>query len=164
MPKTLEPKHSFFREADLNKISCVVVVLGLVVLSACSSKGTYVKKGEIQQTIEQQAETKRYFEAIGIGAADPTLTNVTQKRATSRNAAIVQAQYEMLSMIKGVQVEGGITVERAIETGSLLETNLKEVIKGAEIVKSEWTKDDGCVVTLRLDKKKLEAAGVKISS
>ena len=36
-------------------------------------------------------------------------------------------------------------------------------IRGAEIIKSEWTQDDGCVVTLRLDKKKLRAAGVKVA-
>jgi len=28
-------------------------------------------------------------------------------------------------------------------------------IKAAEIIKSEWTNDDGCVVTLRLYKKRL---------
>ncbi len=148
----------------LKNIRITAFVMLAMVFSGCSNKGTYVRKGEIQQTINQQPESKRYFEAIGIGAADPALTNVTQKRATSRNAAIVQAQYEMLSMIKGVQVEGGITVEKAIETNSLLETNIKEVIRGAEIVKSEWTKDDGCLVTLRLEKKKLESAGIKFAS
>jgi len=148
----------------LNKISIASLLVLTAAFVGCSSKSEYVRKGEIQQTISQQPESKRYFEAIGIGAADPTLTNVTQKRATSRNAAVVQAQYEMLSMIKGVQVEGGITVEKAIETNSLLETNIKEVIRGAEIVKSEWTKDDGCLVTLRLEKKKLESAGIKFAS
>lgn len=145
------------------KIQSVVpfVVLGL--LAGCSGSKDYVKKGEIKQTLEQESETKKYFESVGIGAADPTLTNDTQRRATSRNAAIVQAQYEMLSMLKGVQVAGGITVEKAMETDSRLETQIKEVIKGAEIIKSEWTKDDGCVVTLRLDKMKLQAAGIQLA-
>ncbi len=101
---------------------------------------------------------------MGIGAADSTLTNSTQRRATSRDAAIVQAQYEMLSYVKGVQLEGGITVEKAMETDSKVESYLKEVIKGSEIVKTEWTNDDGCVVTLRLDKKKIEGAGLKLKS
>jgi len=148
----------------LKKIS-VVFVLGMIVpFIGCGSKDTYVKKGEISQTIEQQTERSRYFEAIGIGAADSTLTNATQRKATSRDAAIVQAQYEMLSYIKGVQLEGGHTVERAIETDSKLETYLKEMIRGSEVVKTEWTKDDGCVVRLRLDKKKLDASGLKVKS
>ncbi len=134
-----------------------------LVLSGCGGKA-YVKEGEIQKTITQQAESSKYFEALGIGAADATLANTTQRRATSRDAAIVQAQYEMLSYVKGVQLEGGITVEKAMETDSKIETYLKEVIKGAEIVKSEWTNDDGCVVTLRLEKKKLEGAGLKLKS
>ena len=136
----------------------------LVGLIGCSSGSSYVKKGEIQKTITQQAENSRYIEALGIGAADSSLKNTTQRRATSRDAAIVQAQYEMLSYVKGVQLEGGITVEKAMETDSKLESYLKEIIKGAEIVKNEWTNDDGCVVTLRLDKKKLQNAGLKIKS
>ena len=138
--------------------------LTLVGLFGCGTHKSYVKKGEIQKTITQQAENSRYIEAIGIGAADSTLTNSTQRRATSRDAAIVQAQYEMLSYVKGVQLEGGITVEKAMETDSKLESYLKEVIKGAEIVKNEWTNDEGCLVTLRLDKKKIESAGLKLKS
>ena len=142
----------------------LIAFLSLVGLAACSSKNTYVKKGEIEKTITQQAESSRYITALGIGAADATLTNSTQRRATSRDAAIVQAQYEMLSYVKGVQLEGGMTVEKAMETDSKLESYLKEVIKGSEIIKNEWTNDDGCVVTLRLDKKKLTDGGLKLKS
>jgi hypothetical protein len=142
----------------------LLTFLSLLTLIGCGSSNSYVKKGEIQKTINQQAESSRYIEALGIGAADKTLQNTTQRRATSRDAAIVQAQYEMLSYVKGVQLEGGITVEKAMETDSKLESYLKEVIKGAEIVKNEWTNDDGCVVTMRLDKKKLESAGLKLKS
>ena len=139
-------------------------ILALAGLVGCSSNKSYVKRGEIDKTIAQQAESSRYIQALGIGAADATLTNSTQRRATSRDAAIVQAQYEMLSYVKGVQLEGGITVEKAMETDSKLESYLKQVIKGSEIVKNEWTNDDGCVVTLRLDKKKLEDGGLKLKS
>jgi hypothetical protein len=140
-------------------------LLVLTALSGCgSSTNTYVKKGEIQKTIVQESDQKKYIETLGIGAADSTLTNNTQRRATSRDAAIVQAQYEMLSIIKGVQLEGGITVQKAMETDSQIETNVKEIIKGSEVVKTEWTNDDGCVVTLRLDKKKLDSTGLKLKS
>jgi hypothetical protein len=68
----------------------------------------------------------------------------------------------MLSMVKGVNLEGGIHVEKAMETDSSLQTKIDAAIKGAEIIKSEWTNDDGCLVTLRLDKKRLEEMmGVK---
>lgn len=115
-----------------------------------------LKKGELPQTIDQNPTRGAYIESIGIGAADSSLTNQTQRKATSRNAAIVAAQYEMLSMIKGLTLEGGILVSRAIEQDSTLMTRIEAEIKGAEIVKTEWTNDDGCVVTLRLPKRRLE--------
>lgn len=140
----------------------LVTVAAVSLLVGCGGNKSYVKKGEIDRTLEQEAVQKKYLEAIGIGAADSTLTNSTQRRATSRNAAIVAAQYEMLSMIKGIDLEGGIRVERAVETDSVLQTKISAAIKGAEIIKSEWTNDDGCLVTLRLDKKRLQdQMGVK---
>lgn len=139
-----------------------VVVTGIGFLSGCGGNRSYVKGGEIRKTIEQEPSKSSWVETIGIGAADSTLTNTTQRRATSRNAGIVQAQYELLSIVKGIQLEGGITVEKAMETDSRLETSVKEAIRGAEIVKNEWTNDDGCVVTMRLPKKRLETMmGVK---
>jgi hypothetical protein len=106
--------------------------------------------------MDEQMNSKKYLEAIGIGAADAAMTNQTQRMATSRNAAVVAAQHEMLSSIKGTRLQGGITVQKAVETDSKLQSTIDEVIKGAEIVKSEWTKDDGCVVTIRLDKNRLQ--------
>lgn len=139
-----------------------VAGLTLLFLVGCGGSKSYIKKGEIEKTLDQESIQKKYLEAIGIGAADQTLTNSTQKRATSRNAAIVAAQYEMLSMIKGVELEGGIRVEKAMETESILQTKIDAAIKGAEIIKSEWTNDDGCLVTIRLDKKRLQdQMGVK---
>ncbi|MDI6640700.1 MAG: hypothetical protein QME68_00095 [Elusimicrobiota bacterium] len=140
----------------------VLLLCVLFLLGACAGKKAVVEKGEISRSFEQEAFQKDYIEAIGIGAADQNLDNKTQRLATSRNAAIVAAQYEMLSMIKGVQLEGGITVERAIETDSVLATKIDAEIKGAEIVKTEYTSDDGCVVTLRLPKRRLKMLGLKI--
>jgi hypothetical protein len=136
--------------------------LSLGLLASCAGQKGAVKKGEISRTIEQQVTGKDYVESIGIGAADQKLDNKTQKMATSRNAAIVASQYEMLSVIKGLKLEGGITVEKALETDSLLATKIDAEIKGAEVVKSEWTNDDGCVITLRLPKKRLKDMGLKL--
>jgi hypothetical protein len=151
-------------EDALKKLMRLAGLFAAVTMIGCAAHNTYVKKGEIQQTINQEPEKKKYIETIGIGAADSTLTNKTQRKATSRDAAVVQAQYEMLSIIKGLELEGGITVQKAMETDSKIETNMKETIKGADIVKTEWTNDDGCLVTLRLDKKRIEDTGLKLKS
>jgi hypothetical protein len=130
-------------------------------LAGCGGK-SYLSKGQVKDVLVQEADKGNYIEAIGIGAADQSLQSQTQRRSLSRDAGIVKAQYEMLSMVKGVQVEGGITVSRAIEQDSTLEAKINEAIKGAEIVKTEYTKDDGAVVTIRQPKKRLEQMmGVK---
>src|SRR4051812_6124960 len=146
----------------MNKSAHIIAVFSIALFAGCSGNKSYVKNGDIRKTLDQEAIKSSYIETIGIGAADSTLTNTTQRRATSRDAAVVQAQYEMLSIVKGIQLEGGITVQKAIETDSKLETTVKDVIRGAQVVKTEWTSDDGCLVTLRLDKKRLESSmGVK---
>ncbi|MCX5786382.1 MAG: hypothetical protein NTX59_11910 [Elusimicrobia bacterium] len=135
-----------------------------VMAVGCSSapKGTVSSSGAIEREWVEEGITKNYIFARGIGAADQTLENKTQKMATSRNAAIVNGQYNMLSFVKGVSLEGGVTVEKAIETDSVLATKIDAVIKGAQVVRSEWTSDDGCVIVLRLSKKALKDAGIKI--
>ncbi|OGR75511.1 MAG: hypothetical protein A2X32_13440 [Elusimicrobia bacterium GWC2_64_44] len=143
----------------------LAVAAGLLAAGCSSSpeKGTVSKNGEIEREWVEEGVTKNYVFARGIGAADQTLENKTQRMATSRNAAIVNGQYNMLSFVKGVQLEGGVTVEKAIETDSVLATKIDAVIKGAQVVRSEWTADDGCVIVLRLPKKALKEAGIKIA-
>lgn len=144
----------------------VMAGLMVVLVAGCASvqdRGMVSKEGEIAREWVEEGITDNYIFARGIGAADQTLENKTQKMATSRNAAIVNAQYNMLSLIKGVTLEGGITVEKAIETDSNITTNINAAIKSAQVVRSEWTADDGCVVVLRLSKKALKEMGLKIA-
>ena len=138
-------------------ISYLAAAAFAVNFAGCAHKAeSRVKKGEIAQTMDMEQNKKKYLEVVGIGAADQTMTISTQRKATSRNAAVVDGQYRLLSMVKGLRVAGGITVEKAMETDSKLQTAIDAELKGAEEVKYEWTGDDGCVVTLRLDKTRLE--------
>ncbi|MGC9070340.1 MAG: hypothetical protein ACP5IO_03415 [Elusimicrobiales bacterium] len=139
-----------------------MIALGVIACKSSPDKGTVSRSGEIEREWVEQGATKNYIFARGIGAADQSLENKTQRMATSRNAAIVNAQYNMLSIIKGVQLEGGITVEKAIETDSVLATKIDALIKGAQVVRTEWTSDDGCVVVLRLPKSALKDMGLKL--
>ncbi len=139
----------------------------LAVLMGCAAgcgapQSRLTRQRFVQTTIDQRPDRSSYIESIGIGASDPSLKTDTQRKALARDAAIVKAQYEMLAMVKGVELDGGITVDRAMETDSSLAAKLRETIRGAEILKSEFTADNGCVVTLRLPKRRLEAMmGVK---
>jgi len=142
-----------------------VAVFSVIMFSGCASnsdKSTVSKAGEIDREWVEQGITDNYIFARGIGAADQKMDNKTQRMATSRNASIVNAQYNMLSVIKGVKLEGGITVEKAMETDSVLATSIDAVIKGAQVVRSEWTADDGCVVVIRLSKQSMKDMGLKM--
>lgn len=134
------------------------MLAGIMVLAAagCSSSSVALKNGELNQTIETPKSDGDYIEALGIGAADPNLPNVTQRKATSRNAAVVDAQYQLVAKIKGVQIEGGITIEKAMETNSKITASVNNMVKGAEVAKLEWAADDGCVASVRLNKKIVE--------
>ncbi len=142
------------------------IAVAALLAAGCSSspdKSTVSKTGEVEREWVEEGVTKNYIFARGMGAADQTLENKTQRMATSRNASIVNGQYNMLSFVKGVSLEGGVTVEKALETDSVLATKINAVIKGAQVVRTEWTADDGCVVVLRLPKKVLKEAGLKIA-
>ena len=139
-------------------------VLASVILYGCASNEgrRTVSNGEIEREWVEQGITHDFIFARGIGAADQKLENKTQKMATSRNAAIVNAEFNMLSVIKGVKLEGGINVSKAMEMDSVLSAKVNDAIKGALVVRTEWTADDGCVVSLRLSKKALKEAGLKL--
>jgi len=139
-----------------------VVMLSLYACASKTDKSLVSKSGDIEREWVEEGVTKNYIFARGIGAADQTLENKTQKMATSRDAAVVNAQYNLLSLIKGVQLEGGITVQKAMEKDSNLTTKINAVIKGAQIIRTEWTSDDGCVVNLRLSKSALKEMGLQI--
>ncbi|OGF48803.1 MAG: hypothetical protein A2044_05745 [Candidatus Firestonebacteria bacterium GWA2_43_8] len=131
-----------------------VVALGLTI-AGCGGGSQYLQDGKIKQTIDQTNETDKYLIAVGLGAPSKDATDSTQRKATSRNAAIVAAQYDLVGRVKGVKIEGGITIQKAMETDSKINAIVNDSIMGAEVSKTEWTSDDGCVITMRLDKQKL---------
>lgn len=132
------------------------VFLLCVSAAGCAGPQSRLRAGRVQDVMDQKPAGGRYLEAIGIGASDPDLRTDTQRKALARDAAILKAQYELLSMVQGVTLEGGVSVSRALETDSALEGKVRDVIRGAEIVKTEFTSDNGCVVTMRLPVKRLE--------
>lgn len=139
----------------MKKALIILLGLSLLLLTACGGVKTHTKGGELKKTMDAEAQGSDFIQTIGIGAADQKMDNKTQKMATSRTAAIVMAQYEMVGIIKGLQIEGGITVSQAMEKDSKISALVNESVKGAEVLKTEWTADDGCIITLRLSKKRL---------
>ncbi len=139
----------------MKKLIGVTLVFALAVTLTGCGGSKYLENGQLKSTIDQTNELDKYIIAIGLGAPAKDATDSTQRKATSRNAAIVAAQYDLVGRVKGVKIEGGISIQKAIETDSKISAIVNDSILGAETTKTEWTADDGCVVTMRLDKDKL---------
>ena len=124
----------------------------------CSNKAvSKTKKGEIQRTIDTpEAETDRYVEFDGIGAADQTIQNKSQRMSLSESAARKVAEEKMLAYLKGQTIDANTTVEQAVTSNQKIQGIVQQTLRGAMVVKREWTNDDGCVLSIRLDKKKFK--------
>lgn len=135
------------------RLAAVVCIAGL---AACARSST-MSKGQIKDSWEQEQVQKNFIEVRGIGAADPTATSDAQRKYTSREAAIIDGQTKILEIVKGLEIEGHGTASKALLVDQELSKKVQGAIRGATEIKTEWDKENGCVVTLRLDKRTLKA-------
>ncbi len=140
------------------KLVCLMVLAGFSIAAAgCSSKPkTLVKNGElVDSSYTPKVETDDYIEFDGIGAADQSISNKTQKRSLSEAAARKVAEEKLLAYLKGQQIDATTTVEQAITTDQKIQGVVSNTLRGVQVVRRDWIKeDDGCVMVIRLDKKK----------
>ncbi len=139
----------------MKKIYLVLLaVVAVAILAGCGGS-SYIQDGKIKESITEQTLNDRFVEVVGIGRSDQNIPDITGRRAVSRNAAVVDAQYRLVSIVKGVKITGGVTIEKAMETDSKIKATVDDSVRGATTTKTEWTADDGCMVTMRLDKEGL---------
>ena len=137
-------------------IGLMMAVAVVVMFAGCATETSHIKGGVAKDAMQKEVIDKKIIEVRGMAAADLNMENEMQRKATSEQAAIVDAQYKLATMIKGVKIEGGNTIEQAMLSDSLIAATVNAEIKGAEIISTEWTRNkdkeiDGCIVILRLD-------------
>ena len=133
----------------------IVAVIALSVLTGCASLPRATKDGELK-SLWTKISTKDFIRVRGVGAVPPGVVGRTAKRGASRNAALVAARYELLAVIKGVRVSGGVTVAQLSEKDSIVRELANDLVKGGEEVQTEWLRDSGCVITLELRRATVE--------
>jgi hypothetical protein len=95
--------------------------------------------------------TQQYVEAKGFSVMDNVkFTNPAQAKAMARRGATVDAQRNLLEIVKGVQVTGETTVNDMIATSDFIYTKVDGIIKGAQIVGEPIEKDGGIEVKMRV--------------
>ena len=95
--------------------------------------------------------TQQYVEAKGFSVMDNVkFTNPAQAKAMARRGATVDAQRNLLEIVKGVQVTGETTVNDMIATSDFIYSKVDGVIKGAQIVGEPIEKDGGIEVRMKV--------------
>lgn len=131
------------------------VLVGLFFVAGCGHLERSVKGGQIKQEWASLDDTK-FVRARGIGAAPRDGKDATQRKGMARNAALVSARYELLGRLKGLKLEGGLTVAQLMQTDSAIQERAENVIRGAEEASVEWTADGGAVVVLQVPRSAIE--------
>jgi hypothetical protein len=95
--------------------------------------------------------TQQYVEAKGFSVLDNVkFTNTAQAKAMARRGATVDAQRNLLEIVKGVQVTGETTVNDMIASSDFIYTKVDGIIKGAQLIGEPIEKDGGIEVKMRV--------------
>jgi len=95
--------------------------------------------------------TQQYVEAKGFSVIDnEKFKNPAQAKAMARRGATVDAQRNLLEIVKGVQVTGETTINDMIASSDFVYTRVEGVLKGAQIVGEPIEKDGGIELKMRV--------------
>lgn len=109
------------------------------------------QKGAIywDEITEQQSQSE-FVEVFGYGIPQTDATNPSHARNTSRRAAIVDAQRNLLELIEGAQVTAETTIENLMMESDVITTKVRGVVRGARIVDTQFDAYGNCTVTMRM--------------
>lgn len=155
----------------MQKIRKVVYVMFvfvfLFILSGCSSQP---KTTQNMLDTKGLVTTRDFKDVKGFGVIDYTkFPNPSQAILAAHEAALVDAYAKATEFVYGLIVEGGSSVENFALKDKTVETRLRGVIRGAEEISTEGSKDadgDGIYsVVLRIYRKAIEETlGMKLQA
>ena len=88
--------------------------------------------------------------ADGYGSPPEKPINSAQANILARRAAVVDGQRNLLEQIKGVSLDANSTVQDAMVMSDIITTNVKGFLKGAKVVKENWTPEGAYHVVLQV--------------
>lgn len=140
----------------MERIGIAGILLGLALLSACAHDRRALKQGAVRDVWNAQSD-ETTIRLRGIGVAPESTQGDTLKKGRARAAALVNARWELAAMLKGVRLQGGVSVASLVEKDSRVRETMDQIISGAEEVLTEYTADGGAVVLIELPRAKVEA-------
>lgn len=127
------------------------LLLAAVLLSACGHVEPSLHGGRLKDSWSNPS-SRRYLRVRGIGSTSTDIEDDVRRRAESREAALASARKELLSLIGGLRLAGGITVRDAMVVDSELRSTVDRLVFGSEEYRTEWTESGACVVTLQVER------------
>jgi len=138
-----------------------LLVVGLSFsLTSCGTKIGGTVEGE-SYTTEGWIDDDTYRLAAA-GVPNRKLTNIVARKASSKRAAILNAQYQVLEKFKGSKIEGAAGMSDFENTGIAIAQEVSGVVKGGSVKKVTYDKDQNCEIIYEVKakglKKKVSAA------
>lgn len=124
-------------------------------LLSCSSKMGGTVEGETFTT--EGWIDDNTFRIAAAGVATRTLTNKVARRESSKRAAILNAQYQVIEKFKGSQIEGASGMSNFEMTGIAIAQELKALAKGGSVKKTTWDAEDNCEIIYEVYSKGLKS-------
>lgn len=138
-------------------LPAVPFVVGLL-MAACSHIRPTIEGDRVRDTWENPSN-RAYYRVRGLGTPPDVLKGSTRRRAASRDAALAGARRELLALIGGVRLAGGLTVQDGMAMDSQLKESVDRLVIGAEEALVEFTSSDHCVVTLQIPRSEVDRLG-----
>jgi len=96
------------------------------------------------------------FQLTAAGAPTKTLTNKVARKESSKRAAILNAQYQVIEKFKGSYIEGAAGMQNFEMTGIAVAQQLKAQIKAGNVSSVVWDEEDNCSIIYTVMQKGLK--------
>jgi hypothetical protein len=131
----------------------IAVIAGLLFLFA--GAGFCQEKVSMNEWVEKVGQgsvnwSAGYIEAVGIGAVPDKSIGKSNARPMALRAAKVDALRNLLEITKGVQVDSATTVKDFTVESDVINTQVNGLVKGAQVVKTDYMSDGTVEVRLRI--------------
>ncbi len=123
-------------------------------LTSCTGKIGGTVKGETITT-EGWIDNDT-FRLQAMGVPNSKLKNIVQRKASSKRAAILNAQYQVLEKFKGSKIEGAAGMSDFESTGIAIAQEVSGIVKGGSVKKITWDEQQNAEIIYEVKAKGLK--------
>ena len=136
-----------------SRLMSLAVVAGILLLF--TGAGFCQDKISMNEWVEKVGQgsvnwSQGYIEAVGIGAVPDRSVGKANARPMAMRAAKVDAYRNLLEITKGVQIDSATTVKDFMVESDIINSKVEGLVKGAQLVKTEYMSDGTVEITLRM--------------